>query len=180
VLAAAILSYASRDGQSRRIAERIGHVLQVKPRDLKMDAPHADELKAVPLLVIIAAVRYGKHLPEADAFLAQYAKLGAPPRLALASVNLTARKEGKRSAEGNAYLRKLIIQHRLRPALATAFAGRLDYARYRWSDRQLIRFIMLLTGGPTDSSTNVEYTDWAAVDDFGRRVARLAQEAPVA
>jgi menaquinone-dependent protoporphyrinogen oxidase len=173
-----ILTYASRDGQSRRIAERIGQVLAVSPRDLKTDAPGADELTAAPLIAVVAAVRYGKHLPEADAFLQTYAKLGAPAPLALASVNLTARKEGKRSAEGNAYLRKLIAQHRLQPALATAFAGRLDYARYRWSDRQLIRFIMLLTGGPTDPSTCIEYTDWDAVDGFARQAAQLAEKAP--
>ena len=134
------------------------------------------ELATAPLLVVVAAVRYGKHLPEADAFLGDYAKLSAPAPLALASVNLTARKEGKRSAEDNAYLRKLIARCRLKPAIATAFAGRLDYARYRWSDRQLIRFIMLLTGGPTDPLTSVEYTDWDAVDEFAGRAALLAEK----
>ena len=172
----AILTYASRDGQARRIAERIGQVLAVTPRDLKTDPPSASELAAAPLLVLIAAVRYGKHLPEADAFLGEYAKSPARPPLALASVNLTARKEGKRSAEGNAYLRKLIARYRLQPALAIAFAGRLDYARYRWSDRQLIRFIMLLTGGPTDPATCVEYTDWQEVDSFARRARAMQNE----
>jgi menaquinone-dependent protoporphyrinogen oxidase len=180
VAGAAILTYASRDGQARRIAERVAQVLQVRPRDLQTDVPGAIALAAAPLLVVIAAVRYGKHLPEADDFLAGYADLEVRPPLALASVNLTARKEEKRSAQGNAYLRKLIAQYRLAPALATAFAGRLDYARYRWSDRQLIRFIMLLTGGPTDTSTCVEYTDWAAVDEFARQSAQLVEQEPAA
>jgi menaquinone-dependent protoporphyrinogen oxidase len=173
---AVILTYASRDGQARRIAERIGRVLGVAARDLKTDAPDAHELALAPLLVVIAAVRYGKHLPEADAFLGTYANLSTQPSLALASVNLTARKEGKRSAEGNAYLRKLIAQYRLKPVLAAAFAGRLDFSRYRWSDRQLIRFIMLLTGGPTDRSAKVEYTDWAAVDDFAQTALALVHK----
>ena len=30
------------------------------------------------------------------------------------------------------------------------FAGKLDYQRYRFMDRNIIRFIMLVTGGPTD------------------------------
>jgi menaquinone-dependent protoporphyrinogen oxidase len=130
-------------------------------------------MSGAALLVVIAAVRYGKHLPEADAFLAEYAKLADPPPLALTSVNLTARKHGKDTTEGNAYLRKLIARHRLKPALAIAFAGRLEYSRYRWSDRQLIRIIMLLTGGPTDPSTCIEYTDWPAVDKFSGEAARL-------
>jgi menaquinone-dependent protoporphyrinogen oxidase len=170
-----LITYATRDGQARRIAERIAARLQTgaAPRCLLADPPSPAEMSGAALLVLIAAVRYGKHLPEADRFLGEYAKLADPPPLALTSVNLTARKHGKNTAEGNAYLRKLIARHRLKPALATAFAGRLEYARYRWSDRQLIRFIMLLTGGPTDPSTCIEYTNWPAVDEFAGEAARL-------
>jgi menaquinone-dependent protoporphyrinogen oxidase len=170
-----LVGYATRDGQSRRIADRISARLESgpAPRCLSTDPPSPAEIGGASLLVVVAAVRYGKHLPEADRFLAAYAKLAGAPPLALASVNLTARKPGKMSAEGNAYLRKLIARHRLKPALATAFAGRLDYARYRWSDRHLIRLIMWLTGGPTDLRTSAEFTDWQKVDDFADRIARL-------
>jgi menaquinone-dependent protoporphyrinogen oxidase len=123
--------------------------------------------------VLIAAVRYGRHLGEARRLLALYTALPAPPPLALASVNLTARKPGKDTPQGNAYLRKLIARHRVEPVLATAFAGRLDYPRYRWTDRQIIRFIMWLTGGPTDPATQAEYTSWPAVDAFAREIAEL-------
>jgi menaquinone-dependent protoporphyrinogen oxidase len=70
-------------------------------------------------------------------------------------------------------LRKLIERNGLKPALAAAFAGKLDYPRYRFFDRHIIRFIMLLTGGPTDPSVTVEYTDWDAVDAFAARIAEL-------
>ena len=100
---------------------------------------------------------------------------GATP-LALASINLTARKPEKTTATGNAYLRKTVARHGLTPALAVAFAGRLDYQRYSWRDRQIIRFIMLLTGGPTDPGTQIEYTSWDAVDDFADRIAALRRQ----
>jgi len=99
--------------------------------------------------------------------------LSVPPPLAFASVNLTARKPGKTSATGNPYVRKLIARAGLTPALAVAFAGKLDYRRYTWRDRQIIRFIMLLTGGPTDPDTCIEYTSWPAVDEFAARVVEL-------
>jgi menaquinone-dependent protoporphyrinogen oxidase len=86
---------------------------------------------------------------------------------------LTARKPGKTSATGTPYLRKLRARDRLTPALAVAFAGRLDYRRYSWRDRQIIRFIMLLTRGPTDPDTCIEYTSWPAVDEFAAGVADL-------
>lgn len=171
------LTYATRDGQARRIAERIRDRLgdAVTLCDLKQTRPTDDELSRAKLLIVVAAVRYGKHLPETDEMLSAYAKLPGRPPLALASVNLTARKPGKTSAEGNAYLRKLIAQYRLAPVLAVAFAGRLDYARYRWFDRHLIRLIMWLTGGPTDLATCIEYTDWQSVDDFAEKT-RLFRE----
>jgi menaquinone-dependent protoporphyrinogen oxidase len=172
------LFYATRDGQSRRIAERIAGRLTERgipaaPHDLAVALPTSAKLAETRLMVVVAAVRYGRHLPEAEQFLANYRALRAPPPLVLLSVSLTARKPGKDTAEGNVYLRKLIARYRLTPTLALAIAGRLDYSRYRWLDRQAIRFIMKLTGGPTDPKTCVEYTAWSVVDDVALRIAEL-------
>ena len=172
------LFYATRDGQSRRIAERIASRLAASgiatpPHDLASALPAPQRLAEARLVVLVVAVRYGRHLPEGEQFLAIYRALRTPPPLVLLSVNLTARKPGKDTVEGNAYLRKSIARHRLTPALALAIGGRLDYARYGWLDRQLIRFIMKLTGGPTDPKTCVEYTAWNVVDDVALRIAEL-------
>jgi menaquinone-dependent protoporphyrinogen oxidase len=168
------LFYATRDGQARRIAERIAsrlgeHGIAVAPQDLAEPSPLAGNAP----VVVVAAVRYGKHLPEAERFFARLSKLTAPPPLVLLSVNLTARKPGRDSLEGCTYLRKSIRRHKLRPTLALAFAGRLDYASYGWLDRQMIRIIMLLTGGPTDPKTSIEYTSWDKVDAVVRQIAGL-------
>lgn len=170
--------YATRDGQSRRIAERIAnrladHGISALPHDLVGVRVTPPSLAAARLVVVVAAVRYGRPLPEADQFLASYRTLRDPPQLVLLSVNLTARKPGKDTVEGNAYLRKSIARHRLAPALALAIAGRLDYSRYGWLDRQLIRFIMKLTGGPTDPTTCIDFTPWDVVDDVALRIAAL-------
>jgi menaquinone-dependent protoporphyrinogen oxidase len=37
----------------------------------------------------------------------------------------------------------------------------------------MIRFIMLLTRGPTDPRASVDFTDWAQVDRFARTVADM-------
>jgi menaquinone-dependent protoporphyrinogen oxidase len=173
--------YATRDGQARRIAEHIcvrlsGNEYVAPPQDLAIADRAVEELAGMALVVLVAAVRYGRHLPEAERFLATYGSLASPPKLAIASVNLTARKPEKTTAAGNAYLRKCIARHRLAPVLAAAFAGRLDYRLYRWRDRQIIRFIMLLTGGPTDPATRIEYTSWDAVDAFADRIGELRRQ----
>ena len=53
------------------------------------------------------------------------------------------------------------------------FAGKLDYPRYRFWDRQIIRLIMWMTKGPTDPSVVVDYTDWSQVEAFARRVSQI-------
>ncbi len=173
-----LLCYATRDGQSRRIAAHIADRLAdsgiaASPQDLAVEFPVAAELAVAPLVVVVAAVRYGRHLPEAERFCAACRALPVTKPLVFISVNLTARKPGKDSVAGNPYLRKVLARHRLTPALAAAVAGRLDYPRYTWLDRQMIRFIMLLTGGPTDPARCVEFTSWPAVDRIAARIAEL-------
>ena len=173
-----LVAYASRDGHARRIAERVARTLPAAELHDLGDAPAAtDRLAATPLAVLIAAVRYGKHLPPAERFLATYKALASPPPLALASVNLTARKPEKNTPATNPYLAKLTARHGLAPDDAAVFAGKLDYPRYRWFDRQMIRLIMAMTGGPTEPTTVVDYTDWAAVDAFAAQLRRHTADA---
>jgi menaquinone-dependent protoporphyrinogen oxidase len=157
---------ASHDGHSLRIAARMLARLALPEggaQRLSATPPAIDPARPV---LLVAAVRYGNHLPEARAFLDAYAALPSPPPLALASVNLTARKPERQTAEESAYLKKSIKAHNLQPVAARAFGGKLDYPKYAFFDRQIIRLIMWITGGPTDGTSVVEYTDWDDVDRF--------------
>lgn len=51
------------------------------------------------------------------------------------------------------------------------FAGALLYPRYNFFDRFMIRFIMSMTGGETDTSKEVEYTNWEKVSLFAQKIA---------
>ena len=180
--APALACYASRDGHAKAIAQRLAQDLSVSADIVDTAALEDDAAIEVAcvgrsVVVLVAAVRYGRHLPEAERFLKSYRRLADAPPLALASVNLTARKPEKASVATNPYLKKLVARHRLEPAAAAVFAGRLDYPRYRWLDRQLIRFIMAITGGPTDGATVIDYTDWDSVSAFAAAVDKAAARA---
>lgn len=173
------VAFASHDGHSKRIAEHIAGRLRnsglaAETLDLATNPPITEALAGATLVTLVAAVRYGKHLKPALNFLEAYKTRANAPPLALASINLTARKPEKQTAETNPYLKKLIAEHDLHPVAATAFAGKLDYPRYRWLDRQMIRLIMWITGGPTDGTSIVDYTAWESVDGFTDEIMAVA------
>jgi menaquinone-dependent protoporphyrinogen oxidase len=37
----------------------------------------------------------------------------------------------------------------------------------------MIRLIMWMTRGPTDPATNIEFTDWRQVDEFGQIINEM-------
>lgn len=168
--------YASHDGQTRRIATRIAARIGERGRETRLTdlgerTPTRAEIEAAGGVVIAAAIRYGHHLTEADALVTACRDLFTARPPAVVSVSLTARKPNKRTAETNIYLRKWLHRHDLRPIVAAAVAGRLDYPSYRPLDRLMIRLIMKITGGPTDPTARIEYTDWDAVDALADRIA---------
>jgi menaquinone-dependent protoporphyrinogen oxidase len=171
-----LILYSTVDGHTRKICERLRAVLEpgghaVTLSDLD-DRPSVD-LQSFDKIVIGASIRYGKHRPNVAAFMRTHrATLQAKPS-AFFSVNIVARKPNRNTPETNPYVRKLLAQIGWRPRQLGVFAGKLDYPTYGFWDRQIIRFIMLLTRGPTDPRTVTEFTDWAQVERFARTVAEL-------
>jgi menaquinone-dependent protoporphyrinogen oxidase len=174
--------YSTRDGQSERIAQRIAERLcdsgtTTTIHLLTRSTQPTIEAQSCAIVAILA-VRYGRLLPEAAEFLTVYASRENVPPLALAVVSLVARDKSRRTPQTNPYLRKTLARYGLRPALATAFAGRLNYSKYRFVDKQIIRLIMAMTGGVTDGHSDIDYTDWAQVDDFAAAIVALAKSRP--
>ena len=176
--------YSTHDGQSRRIAERIAARLTAsgaaaQAADAASDLPLPEAMACLPAFVLVASIRYGVHMRDARHAMDVYGALKDKPPLVLASVNLTARKAHKATPETNPYLRKWIRRRKLAPALAAAFAGRLDYPRYGVFDRLAMQAIMTISGGVTDPTAQIEYTDWNAVDAFADGILRLARASAV-
>jgi menaquinone-dependent protoporphyrinogen oxidase len=106
-------------------------------------------------------------------FIAQHqTQLEARPS-AFFTVNIVARKPNKNTPETNPYLRKFLHSIDWKPRLTGVFAGKLDYPKYGFLDRLMIRFIMLITKGPTDPKAVVEFTNWGTVEAFAREVCAL-------
>ena len=166
--------YASHFGHTEAIALALaGRIsltgIAARARNLAHDWPSDEEIHSPEACVLISSIRYGGHLAPARRLLKRLAPLTPGKPLVLLSVSLSARKENRRSYADNPYLRKWIRNSRAHPRLAEGVAGKLEYPRYNLFDRTMIRLIMTITGGPTDGTSVIDYTDWD-------RLAALAVE----
>lgn len=179
-MARILIVYSTVDGHTFKICGRLRKQLAARGhRTTLVEVGESDplDLETFDVVVVGASIRYGRHRPAVSRFVKRNRRrLEAKPS-AFFSVNVVARKPTRNTPETNPYLRRFLRQVAWRPTLLAVFAGRLDYPRYRWVDRTMIRLIMLMTRGPTDPKAVIEFTDWKQVEAFGQRIAALA-EAP--
>lgn len=169
-----LLAYHGIYGHTRRVCECIQAELATLGRRADVvPITEVADAAAYGTVVIGAAIRNGKHNPAVHDFIERHrAVLDSRPS-AFFSVNLVARKPEKSTTGTNPYLKAFVEKTPWKPALLGVFAGNLDYRRYGVMDRNIIRFIMWITGGPTDPTTKIEYTNWDEVRAFARRLAEL-------
>jgi len=175
-MARILIAYSTTDGHTLRICERLRASLEAQAHQVTLVpvAEAADgELEKYDTIVVGASIRYGRHRPAVIEFIGRNAAVLNRKASAFFSVNVVARKPAKNQPDTNPYVRKLLRRIAWRPREVAVFAGKIDYPRYSVLDRLIIRFIMWITGGPTDPKATVEFTDWRKVEEFGSVIARM-------
>ncbi|MCK9388749.1 MAG: menaquinone-dependent protoporphyrinogen IX dehydrogenase [Sulfuritalea sp.] len=171
-----LILFSSTDGHTIKICNRLKQVIEQNAHHVTL-VPVTDyrqvDLQAFDKIIVGASIRYGKHSKHVFDFIASNRQLLDSKANAFFSVNIVARKPEKNRPETNPYLRKFLKQISWRPKQLAVFAGKLDYPKYGFVDRLMIRFIMLITKGPTDPATVVEFTDWQQVEAFGRVISEM-------
>ena len=173
-MASVLMVYSTTDGHTLKICQRLSEVIEQQGHEVTIEElePGADiDLGPYERIVIGASIRYGKHKPIVAEFIERKAEqLRAKPS-AFFSVNAVARKPEKRDPDTNPYVRKFLKSISWQPPVIGVFGGKIDYPKYGFVDKTMIRFIMWMMKGPTDPNSVTEFTDWDAVDAFGRRIA---------
>tara|TARA_Y100000768_G_scaffold143782_1_gene107143 strand:- start:91 stop:507 length:417 start_codon:yes stop_codon:yes gene_type:complete len=134
------------------------------------DATNFD-LSAFNKIIIGASIRYGKHSKKLYEFITLNQNVLDKKQSIFFSVNVVARKLEKNTPETNPYIKKFLKISNWKPNKIGVFAGRVDYPNYGFFDKYVIKFIMFLTNGPTDTSQSYEFTDWSKVDEFAKELS---------
>ena len=161
--------YSSVDGQTLKICQR-----------LKNNYSHSyiesisniivEDLKSFDHIIIGASVRYGDHSKNLYEFVKKNKSLLENKKTTFFSVNVTARKIEKNKPSTNPYIKKFLKKTKWLPDKIGVFAGKIDFPNYGFIDKNIIKLIMWITNGPTDTSKSYDFTDWEEVDLFSKDI----------
>ena len=160
--------YSTVDGQTLKICNELKETLVQKGNTVELFSieDFNGKISDYDKFVIGSSIRYGKHNPKIIEFINENKKELENTKNAFFSVNLVARKPEKATPETNPYFIKFLKEINWIPNKSAVFAGKLDYQKYSFTDRLMIRLIMWMTKGPTDPKTEIEYTNWNKVKEF--------------
>ena len=167
-----LIIYSSTDGHTKTICRRLTNFLkhngEIKITSLKEVKKF--DLSEFSKIIIGASIRYGKHSTELYKFIDLNKDVLNQKQSVFFSVNVVARKPEKGLPETNPYIKKFLKISKWRPKKIGVFAGKVDYPNYGFFDKYIIKLIMFITNGPTDTSQCYEFTDWSKVDQFAKEL----------
>ena len=167
-----LIIYSSTDGHTKTICKRLINFLKDgdKIEIVSLEQAKKFELSEYNKVIIGASIRYGKHSKELYKFVNLNKDILNQKKSVFFSVNVVARKSEKSTPNTNPYIKKFLKISSWRPKKLAVFAGRVNYPHYNFFDKYIIKFIMFITKGPTDTSQSYEFTDWSKVDNFAKEI----------
>jgi menaquinone-dependent protoporphyrinogen oxidase len=176
----AAIFYATREGHGKRVAEHIAESLRAQRFDVDVwnvrDSPELIDTQPYQLAFVIASVHLGRHEREILRFVkshrADLVRLGAPflsLTLSEAGAEDSAAPMEKRTAaaaDAQRMIDVFVQETGWRPAYMLPVAGALTYSKYNFIIKLIMKAMARRAGGPTDTSRDYEFTDWAVLDRF--------------
>jgi menaquinone-dependent protoporphyrinogen oxidase len=180
-MANVLVLYASTHGHTAKVAARIAEGLraegveEVDVRDVA-DAGTIDPA-SYDAVIVGGSLHAGHHQEElVDWVQFRRAALGGRPS-AFFSISLTAADDTDEAREATQRcIDDFLAETEWTPERSVAIAGALQYREYNVFTRTLMRLMMRRGGHPTDTSQDYDYTDWEAVERFGREFATLVAQ----
>ena len=172
-MSGSLIIYSSTDGQTKIICEKIKNFSKNSEsiKLISLEEAHDFNLQSYEDIIIGASIRYGKHNKNLYKFISLNKETLEKKKSAFFSVNVVARKPEKNTPETNPYMKKFLKISNWKPDKLGVFAGKVNYPNYGFFDKYIIRLIMFITKGPTDTSKSFEFTDWSKVEDFAKELS---------
>lgn len=182
-----LILYSTKHGQTKKIARHIYERLLIEIGAQAVchlqnldDKIRDSDWPSTWDLVVIGAPIYGGRFPRK--FRKAVRSWGRQLRSSMSaffSVSLNAQSKSPQAARKGAQIHeRFLIESGLRPSLQGQFSGALNYTKYIWPTKYLMRWISRKEGGPTDVSRDHELTDWRAVDEYVAQMVLMFRAQP--
>lgn len=171
--------YATREGHTRHIAERIASDLRNRGFDVDAHCvlrPLVFALDKYSAAVLAASVHRGSHEAEMVSFVKENRTLLEGMPTAFVSVTLSEAgaenpevpqdQHAQYVSDVDGMLDKFFTETQWHPTRVKPVAGALLYTQYNFFLRFIMKGIARKVGAATDTSRDYDYTDWIALDRF--------------
>ena len=174
--------YGTEYGQAEAVVRRLatalgaaGHSVSILRADDVQNSTNVVDFDAV---LVGASIIMGKYQRSVRDFVRRHRDvLNRLPSAFVSVSGASPESVPEWQAAARGYVAKFLEETSWSPRRTATFAGALRYTRYGIVTRWIMKRISAKSGGPTDTSRDYEFTDWAAVDRFGSEFARsLAAE----
>ena len=174
-MSSSLIIYSSTDGHTKTICKSITNFLNdgKLAKIISLEEATNIDLTEFNKIIIGASIRYGKHSKQLYKFIELNKNILDQKQSIFFSVNVVARKPEKNTADTNPYIKKFLKISKWRPKKIGVFAGKVDYPNYGFFDKYVIKLIMFITDGPTDTSMSYEFTNWQKVKEFSEEIDKL-------
>lgn len=175
----ALIVYATTHGHTARVAARLAAALDgagfsVRLHDVRAIPPDVSPLE-YDAVAVAASVHGGRHQREiVDWVAAHHMPLALRPT-AFVSVSLSAADDAPEAqADARRCVDRFVEDTDWTPTVTAHVAGALRVSAYDLATRVLMRLIARRHGVAGDHVEDVDFTDWEALDRFGRTFAMTA------
>ncbi len=145
-----VILYSTVDGQTLKICNKLVEVFKQNNQSVALFSidDFTEDISNYDKIIIGASIRYGVHNKSIIEFINNNKELLNTKKTVFFSVNLVARKPEKNAPDTNPYVIKFFKTIDWKPTIIEVFARNLDYQKYPFFDRTMIRFIMWMTKAP--------------------------------
>ena len=185
-MASILVCYGTGEGQTAKVADRIGEALTERGHDLTVvdaaDRPSDLSVADFDAVLVGSSIHMGTQESTVRSFAEDNRDALAARPSGFFQVSLSSAVEDPEGqAEAAKYVEDLIAETDFHPDRIGLFGGALRYSKYGFLKRLMLKRIAKDATGDTDTSRDYEYTDWdeveAFADDFAAFVeGRLATE----
>ncbi len=174
-----LILYGTGEGQTAKIAERIADAIGERGHEATtIDVENGSDpvsLASYDAAVVGASIHVGKHQDAVREFVAANRDALSAMPTAFFQVSLSSATEENRE-EAAGYVESFLTETGWHPDRVGQFGGALRFSEYGFLKRLLMKRIAKdLLAETGDADSDVEFTDWEAVDAFAADVAAFVE-----